>query len=93
MKDLAIRARENKLKPAEFQGGSFSISNLGMFPVDEFSAIVNPPQACILAVGKGSRRVVWRNNVSITFLVASTVLSMDFAETGRSYSDDGQGVR
>lgn len=45
------RARENKLKPEEFTGGSFTISNLGMFGVKEFSAIINPPQACILAVG------------------------------------------
>ena len=45
MKDLAKRARANKLKPDEFQGGSFSISNLGMFGIDYFSAIINPPQA------------------------------------------------
>ena len=48
MKDLAKRARANKLKPDEFQGGSFSISNLGMFGIDYFSAIINPPQACYL---------------------------------------------
>ncbi|HRQ61132.1 MAG TPA: 2-oxo acid dehydrogenase subunit E2, partial [Alphaproteobacteria bacterium] len=53
MKELAGRAREGKLKPEEFQGGTFSISNLGMFGVDSFSAIVNPPQSCILAVGAG----------------------------------------
>jgi pyruvate dehydrogenase E2 component (dihydrolipoamide acetyltransferase) len=53
MKELAGRAREGKLKPEEFQGGSFSISNLGMFGVKEFAAIVNPPQSCILAVGAG----------------------------------------
>ena len=51
----AGRARENKLQPAEYSGGSFTISNLGMFGVSEFSAIINPPQACILAVG-GSRQ-------------------------------------
>ena len=50
VKDLAKRARANKLKPDEFQGGSFSISNLGMFGIDYFSAIINPPQArgCVL---------------------------------------------
>lgn len=58
MKSLAARAREGKLKPEEFQGGSFSISNLGMFGVTEFNAIVNPPQSCILAVGAGIERPV-----------------------------------
>jgi pyruvate dehydrogenase E2 component (dihydrolipoamide acetyltransferase) len=53
MKELAGRAREGKLKPEEFQGGTFSISNLGMFGVDDFAAILNPPQSCILAVGAG----------------------------------------
>lgn len=56
VKSLAQKAKENKLKPEEFQGGSFSVSNLGMFGVDSFSAIINPPQACIMAVG-GARRV------------------------------------
>jgi pyruvate dehydrogenase E2 component (dihydrolipoamide acetyltransferase) len=51
VRELAGRARAGRLKPEEFQGGSFSISNLGMFGVDAFQAIVNPPQACILAVG------------------------------------------
>lgn len=55
MKELAGRAREGKLKPEEFQGGCFSISNLGMFGVKEFSAIINPPQSCILAVGAGEQ--------------------------------------
>lgn len=58
MKDLAARARENKLKLDEFQGGTFSISNMGMFGVAHFSAIVNPPQACILAIGAALKRVV-----------------------------------
>lgn len=49
--ELAARAREGKLQPHEFQGGSFSVSNLGMFGVSEFSAVINPPQTCILAVG------------------------------------------
>lgn len=56
MKDLAVRAREGKLKPEEFQGGTFSLSNLGMFGVEEFGAIINPPQSCILAVGAGKQQ-------------------------------------
>ncbi|GLG96109.1 Dihydrolipoamide acetyltransferase component of pyruvate dehydrogenase complex [Gryllus bimaculatus] len=53
VRDLAIRARQGKLKPQEFQGGTFTISNLGMFGIKEFSAIINPPQCAILAVGSG----------------------------------------
>ncbi|MCB9991461.1 MAG: pyruvate dehydrogenase complex dihydrolipoamide acetyltransferase [Rhodospirillales bacterium] len=56
VKDLAGRARENKLKPEEFQGGTFTVSNLGMFGIKEFGAIINPPQACILAVGAGEEK-------------------------------------
>ena len=55
VKNLAAKARENKLKPEEFQGGSFSVSNLGMFGVDSFSAIINPPQGGIMAVGGGRK--------------------------------------
>ena len=58
VKDIAARARENKLKPEELSGGTFTISNLGMFGVHNFSAIVNPPQACILAVSAAEKRVV-----------------------------------
>lgn len=50
VKDIAGRARENKLKPEELSGGTFTVSNLGMYGVNNFSAIINPPQACILAV-------------------------------------------
>ncbi|XP_029122642.1 dihydrolipoyllysine-residue acetyltransferase component 1 of pyruvate dehydrogenase complex, mitochondrial isoform X2 [Elaeis guineensis] len=57
VKELAEKARAGKLKPNEFQGGTFSISNLGMFPVDHFCAIINPPQAGILAVGRGNKVV------------------------------------
>ncbi|XP_038884738.1 dihydrolipoyllysine-residue acetyltransferase component 1 of pyruvate dehydrogenase complex, mitochondrial isoform X2 [Benincasa hispida] len=57
VKELAEKARAGKLKPDEFQGGTFSISNLGMFPVDNFCAIINPPQAGILAVGRGNKVV------------------------------------
>jgi pyruvate dehydrogenase E2 component (dihydrolipoamide acetyltransferase) len=58
MKDLAARARENKLKPEEYQGGNFTISNLGMFGVKNFCAIINPPQACILAIGATEKKPV-----------------------------------
>jgi len=57
VKQLAEKARAGKLAPKEFQGGSFSISNLGMYPVDHFCAIINPPQAGILAVGRGNKVV------------------------------------
>ena len=62
MKDLAGRARSGKLKPEEFQGGGFSISNMGMFGVTEFAAIINPPQAAILAVAAGQKRPVVKND-------------------------------
>ncbi|KAK7789206.1 hypothetical protein R5R35_009624 [Gryllus longicercus] len=58
VKSLAARAREGKLQPHEFQGGTFSISNLGMFGITSFSAIINPPQACILAVGGTTTRLI-----------------------------------
>lgn len=58
VKDLATRARDNKLAPEEFQGGTFTISNLGMFGISEFSAVINPPQGAILAVGGGERKIV-----------------------------------
>lgn len=55
---LAQKARQNKLQPHEFMGGTFTISNLGMFGIKSFSAVINPPQACILAVGGADKRVV-----------------------------------
>jgi len=58
VRDLATRARDNKLKPEEYQGGTFCISNLGMFGISEFSAVINPPQGAILAVGGGERKIV-----------------------------------
>ncbi|MAH06236.1 MAG: pyruvate dehydrogenase complex dihydrolipoamide acetyltransferase [Alphaproteobacteria bacterium] len=77
VKELAGRAREGKLKPEEFQGGSFSISNLGMFGVTEFSAIVNPPQACILAVGAGVQQPVIRGGNVEVATVMKVTLSTD----------------
>jgi len=58
VKDLATRARAGKLAPHEYQGGSFTISNMGMYGVKHFTAIINPPQSCILAVGATEKRVV-----------------------------------
>ncbi len=77
VKDLAGRAREGKLKPEEFQGGTFSVSNLGMFGVKSFDAIINPPQACILAVGAGEKKPhVEGNDIKIgTFM--NCTLSVD----------------
>lgn len=60
-RDLAKRARERKLQPAEFTGGTFSVSNLGMFGIDQFTAIINPPEAAILAVGATETKPVWEN--------------------------------
>ena len=61
MKDLAARAKANKLKPAEFQGGSFSVSNLGMMGIDDFTAVINPPQSAILAIGSGMPQLLAPN--------------------------------
>lgn len=77
MKDLAKRARDNKLKPEEYQGGTFSISNLGMFGVKEFAAIVNPPQGAILAVGAGEQRPVVKDGALAVATVMSCTLSVD----------------
>jgi pyruvate dehydrogenase E2 component (dihydrolipoamide acetyltransferase) len=77
MKDLAARAKENKLKPEEFQGGTFSISNLGMFGIKQFEAVINPPQGCILAVGAGEQRAVVRDGQLAVATVMSCTLSVD----------------
>jgi len=77
MKDLAARAKTGKLAPEEFQGGGFSISNLGMFGVKQFAAIVNPPQGCILAVGAGEDRAVVRHGKIETRNIVDLTLSVD----------------
>ncbi|MBN8964762.1 MAG: 2-oxo acid dehydrogenase subunit E2, partial [Rhizobiales bacterium] len=78
MKELAARAKEKKLKPAEYQGGASAISNLGMYGVREFSAIINPPHATILAVGAAQRRPVEAADGSVKFVSQMTVtLSCD----------------
>ena len=75
--DLAKRARDNQLDPAEYTGGTFTISNLGMFGVREFSAVINPPQAAILAVGAGEKRPVVRGDALDIATVMSVTLSAD----------------
>ncbi len=77
MKDLAARARDGKLKPEEYQGGGFSLSNLGMYGIKEFAAIINPPQGCILAVGAGEQRPVVKNGNLAVATVMSATLSVD----------------
>jgi pyruvate dehydrogenase E2 component (dihydrolipoamide acetyltransferase) len=77
MKDLAERARAGKLKPEEFQGGGFTISNLGMFGVKDFAAIINPPQSCILAVGAGDQRPVVVDGKIEVATVMTCTLSVD----------------
>ncbi len=77
MKDLAARARDGKLAPAEYQGGTFSVSNLGMYGIREFSAIINPPQGCILAVGAGEPRPVVKDGALAVATVMSCTLSVD----------------
>ncbi|MEL7090649.1 MAG: pyruvate dehydrogenase complex dihydrolipoamide acetyltransferase [Pseudomonadota bacterium] len=78
MKDLATRARDRKLSPHEYQGGSFAISNLGMFGIDNFDAIINPPHAAILAVGAGAKKpIVGEDGEIKVATVMSTTLSVD----------------
>ncbi len=77
MKELAVRAKAGKLKPEEFQGGGFSISNMGMFGVSEFAAIINPPQAAILAVAAGTQRPVVKNGALAIATVMTCTLSVD----------------
>lgn len=77
MKDLAKRARDRKLAPHEYQGGSFAISNLGMFGVDNFDAIINPPHAAILAVGAGVAKPIVKDGAVVVGTVMSVTLSVD----------------
>ena len=77
MKDLATRARDGKLMPEEFQGGGFSISNLGMYGIRAFSAIINPPQSCILAVGQGEQRPVVKDGTLTIATMMTCTLSVD----------------
>ncbi len=75
--DLALRARNGGLKPDEYRGGSFTISNLGMYGVSDFTAIINPPQAAILAVGAIEERIVSRERIAVDARVMRVTLSLD----------------
>ena len=77
MKDLAERARSGKLLPEEYQGGTISISNLGMYGIREFSAVINPPQAAILAIGKGEERPIVRHGAVQTATLMTVTISAD----------------
>ena len=77
MKDLGTRGREGKLMPEEYQGGSFTISNLGMFGIKSFGAIINPPQVAIMAVGAGQKHAVVRDGALIIATVMACTLSCD----------------
>ncbi len=76
-KDLAARARDRKLKPSDYEGGGFSISNLGMFGMRDFTAVINPPQAAILAVGAGEKRAVARGDALAVATVMTVRMSCD----------------
>jgi pyruvate dehydrogenase E2 component (dihydrolipoamide acetyltransferase) len=77
MKDLAARARARKLKPQEYQGGTSSVSNLGMFGISHFTAVINPPQSTILAVGASEERAVVRNGKVEAAHIMSVTMSCD----------------
>ena len=77
VKELAARARERKLKPHEYEGGVSAVSNLGMYGVKSFSAVINPPQSTILAVGEGAARVVVKDGAPVVATIMSLTLSCD----------------
>lgn len=77
MRDLAAKARDGKLVLEEYQGGTFSISNLGMFGIKDFQAVINPPQGCILAVGAGEERPIVKDGALAIATVMSCTLSVD----------------
>jgi pyruvate dehydrogenase E2 component (dihydrolipoamide acetyltransferase) len=77
IRELAGRARERKLKPVEYEGGVSAVSNLGMYGIKNFSAVINPPQSTILAVGKGEPRIIVRNGAPVVATVMSVTLSCD----------------
>ena len=76
-KDLAARARDKKLRPEEFQGGTFSVSNLGMFGIKSFASIINEPQGAILSVGAGEKRAVVKGDAIVVANVMTVTLTCD----------------
>jgi len=77
VRELATRAKEGKLQPHEFQGGSITVSNLGMFGINQFTAIINPPQSCILAVGGTEKRVIAKNGEPAVANMMRVTMSCD----------------
>ncbi|MGA2944698.1 MAG: dihydrolipoamide acetyltransferase family protein, partial [Xanthobacteraceae bacterium] len=77
MKDFAARARARKLKPNEYQGGTTSVSNLGMYGIKDFTAVINPPQSTILAIGTGEERAVVRDGKIVAAHIMSVTMSCD----------------
>jgi pyruvate dehydrogenase E2 component (dihydrolipoamide acetyltransferase) len=77
MKDLAARARARKLKPEEYQGGTTAVSNLGMYGIKDFTAVINPPQSTILAVGMAEERAVVRHGKIEIATIMSVTMSCD----------------
>jgi len=77
VRELAVRARDGKLMPEDYQGGGFTISNLGMYGITEFSAIINPPQACLLAVGAAEQRPIVKDGALAVATMMSCTLSAD----------------
>lgn len=77
MKDFAARAKARKLKPEEYQGGTSAVSNLGMFGIKHFTAVINPPQSTIMAVGMGEQRVVVKNGAPAVATVMTVTMSFD----------------
>ncbi|CAG8676972.1 16353_t:CDS:2, partial [Cetraspora pellucida] len=73
VKELAVRAKEGKLAPHEYQGGSFTISNLGMFGIKNFTAIINPPHSCILAVGTTQKKLIPDSSMEVGYRIATTM--------------------
>ncbi|HLH10909.1 MAG TPA: pyruvate dehydrogenase complex dihydrolipoamide acetyltransferase [Methylovirgula sp.] len=77
MKDFAARAKERRLKPEEYEGGVSAVSNLGMFGIKQFAAVINPPQSSILAIGTGEERAVVKNGALVAAQVMSATMSFD----------------
>jgi len=77
MRDFAARAKDHKLKPEEYQGGVSAVSNLGMFGIKEFAAVINPPQSSILAIGMGEERAIVKNGAIVAANVMSATMSFD----------------
>ena len=92
MRDLVARARSGKLKPHEYDGGSFSISNLGMAGIRDFSAIINPPQSCILAIGSGEKRAAVEDDRLTVATIMTCTLSVDHRTVDGSLAAEFLGV-